>query len=349
VRPAAAVLALLGALAVLVWSPGSGSAGSVSHDPRLATPASDVLRRARGTLWWVDGNCRVEFLRLRTGARAGAGGHCKIWPAPSGHLALAGPNDSTPPHPAGNLELLADGLHPAAAIGVRADALSPAVAWAPDGSAVAFCVTRGRRPAVVTLHLNASGGGSAPELRIGRPAVGRCQPTFTFDGQLATSDGRHVFLGATRLPVDDALRQLAGGGQLDVVVRAMAASPAGLVLAVGRREPPDGEGRMLLVTVRRDGAVVRIDHPPPGLIDAIGVSPDGAWLSAEYAGGTRLISLDASRRRAAVPAVMRGVAWSPDGRLVAVALAGELRIVDLHTGRSTSITDADPVSVSWTL
>ncbi len=347
-RPAAAVVALLAALAVLVWSPGSGSAGSVSHEPRLATPATNVLRGAGGTLWWADRNCRVEYLRLRTGARAGAGGHCHIWPAPSGRVALASLDTSGETRPSGRLELLANGLHSAGEIHVRADTVHPGVSWSPDGSAVAFCTSHGRRPAVVVVNVSAVSGSGEPGA--GALAAGRCRPAFLPGGELATSDGRHVFVGATRLPVDHNLMRLAGGGPLDVAVTAMAASPAGLVLAVVRRGPPDRERQTLLVTVRPDGEVVRIDHPPRGLIDAIGVSPDGAWLSVEYAiaGGTRLIPLDAPQRPAAVPAITRGVAWSPDGRLMAVALPGQLRIVDLRSGRSTSITDVDPISVSWT-
>jgi hypothetical protein len=46
--------------------------------------------------------------------------------------------------------------------------------------------------------------------------------------------------------------------------------------------------------------------------------------------------------------VTRGLAFSPDARYIAVALPGELRIIEMGTGSSTSITDVDPVSVSWT-
>jgi hypothetical protein len=143
--------------------------------------------------------------------------------------------------------------------------------------------------------------------------------------------------------------RLAGGGPRDVAVTALAASPAGLVLSVTRRGT-GRDGQALLVTVRSDDQVIRVDHAPRGLIDAIGVSPGGAWLSVEYAGlrATRLIPLNALNRPAAVPAVTRGLAFSPDARFVAVALPGELRIVDLRTGSSTSLTDVDPISVAWT-
>jgi hypothetical protein len=349
VRPAAAVVGLLCALAVLVWSPGGGPVGRVGHDPRLATPATDVLRHAGGTLWWVDRNCRVELLRLRSGARVGAGGHCHVWPAPSGQLALASRDASQPPSPPGNLQLLAQGLHSAGVIGVRADAVQPGVAWARSSLLAAVCVRRGGQEAVVQMKFSAPAGIAAPEQHVGDPLTGRCQPAFTLGSQFATSDGRHVFLDGRRLPLDHQLMRLAGGGPLDVAVTALAASPAGLVLSVTRRGP-DSDGQALLVTVRSDNQVIRVDRPPRGLIDAIGVSPDGAWLSVEYAisGDVRLIPMYAANRPAAVPAVTRGLAFSPDARYIAVALPGELRIIEMGTGSSTSITDVDPVSVSWT-
>lgn len=348
-RPVAAVIGLLCALAVLVWSPRAGPAERVSHEPRLATPATDVLRPARGTLWWVDRNCRIELLRLRSGARVGAGGHCHVWPAPSGQLALASRDASQPPSPPGNLQLLARGLHPVGVIGIRSDAVQPGVAWASNSLLAAVCVRRGGQEALVQMKFSAPTGTAAPAQHVGDPLAGRCQPAFTADGRYATSDGRHVFVDGRRLPISHLLMRLTGGGPLDVAVTALAASPAGLVLSVTRRGP-ERDGQALLVTVRRDNQVIRIDRPPRGLIDAIGVSSDGAWLWVEYAtsGGVRLIPLYAANRPAALPAVTRGLAFSPDGRFVAAALPGELRIVDMRTGRSTSITDVDPISVSWT-
>jgi hypothetical protein len=347
-RPAAAVVGLLCALAVLVWSPGGQPAGRVSHDPRLATPATDVLRQAGGTLWWVDRNCRVELLRLRAGARVGAGGHCHVWPAPSGQLALASRDASQPSSPPGNLQLLAQGLHAVGVIGIRADAVQPGVAWASNGLLAAVCVRRGGQDAVVQMKFSAPTGTAAPDQHVGDPLAGRCQPAFTPDGRFATSDGRHVFLDGRRLPLDEQLTRLAGGGPLDVAVTALAASPAGLVLSLARRGA-QRDGQSLLVTVRRDNQVIRIVRPPRGLIDAIGSSSDGAWLWVEYAvsGDVRLIPVYTDRP-AAFPAVTRGIAFSPDARFIAAALPGELRIVDLRTGRSTSLTDVDPVSVAWT-
>jgi hypothetical protein len=347
VRPAAAVVGLLCALAVLVWSP---RAGRINHDPRLATPATDVLRPASGTLWWVDRNCRIEVLRLRSGARASAGGHCHVWPAPSGRLALASRDAAQPPSPPGNLEVLAQDLHPVGVIGVRSDAVQPGVSWLSNSRVAAVCVRHGGQEAVVQMKLSAPAGTAVADQHLGSPVAGRCQPAFNADGRLVTSDGRHVFVGGARLAFSPPLKRLAGGGPLDVAVTAVAAAPGGLVLAVHRPVPAGAGGPTTIVTIRSDGSVIRFDTPPDGLIDAICVTADGVWLSVHYAnsGATRLIPLAAAQRPAAIPAVTRGLAFSPDGRFIAAALPGELRIVDLRTGRSTSITDVDPMSVAWT-
>jgi hypothetical protein len=351
VRPAAALAALVGALAVLVWAAGEPSTQLIGHDPRLATPATNLLRSARGTLWWVDRTCRVEQLRLPSGARVRGGrGHCQLWPAPTGKFALASDDDPQSPRPPGSLALLAaDGLHTIGLIGVRSDAVSPGISWTPDGSAVALCVKRGQQQTVLTVRAQAAAPLSLQRLA---PLVqGRCQPAFMLNSALATSDGRQVYVGQKRLPFGHLLANSLGVGPLDVTVTAMAASSAGLVLALVRRAPSGAQGgRTLLVTVHTDGSLIRVDRPPSGLVDAIGASPDGAWLSAQYAngGGTVLIPVNAARRPPAVPPVTRGLAWSPDGRFIAVALPGEVRIVDVVSGDSTAITDVDPTAVSWT-
>jgi hypothetical protein len=348
VRPAAAVIGLLCALAVLVWSP--RSARPVGHYPRLATPATDVLRPARGTLWWVDRNCRVEVVRLPSGRRVGAGGLCHLWPAPSGRLALAGQADSQASGRPGNLELLGGDLHSLGPFAVRSDAVQPGVSWASNSLEAAACIRRGQQRAVVAMRFSANIGISVHDQPSGRPITGRCQPAFTADGRLVTSDGRNVYADVERLPIGRMLPRLVGVGQLDVQVTAVAAAPGGLVLAVHRRVPAGVEGPNTLVSIHSDGSVIRFDRAADGLIAAIGVSPDGFWLSVQYAnsGATRLVSLAGARRPAAIPTVTRGLAWSPDGHFVAAALPNELRIVDLRTGRSTSITDIDPISVSWT-
>jgi hypothetical protein len=230
-----------------------------------------------------------------------------------------------------------------------ANRVEPGVSWSPDSSAVAFCIRSREHQATRVVRVSPVRGTALPELRIVPPAEGRCAPAYTFDGRPATTDGRHVFVGRTRLPIGHLLEKLAGGGPLDVAVTAMAWSPDGLVVAVARRGPEE-DGQAVLVTIRRDGQVIRTDHPPQGLIDAMGVSPDGAWLWLEYAisGATRLIPLNAPDGSVAVLGSARGMAFSPDSRFIAIAFPGELRIVDLSTGGSRSITDTDPVSVSWT-
>jgi WD40 repeat protein len=137
---------------------------------------------------------------------------------------------------------------------------------------------------------------------------------------------------------------------LDLRITAMAASPGGLVMAVARSRPFGVDEQALLVTVRRDGGLIRVDRPPRGLIETISASPDGAWLSIEFAfsGQVRLIGINATKLPAGVPEVTRSLAWSPDGRFVAVALSGELRIVDLVTGASISLNEVRPTSLSWT-
>jgi WD40 repeat protein len=348
VRPAAAVIGLLCALAVLVWAPGAGPAGT--REPPAA-PHNGVLRTAKGTIWWVDRTCRIWQLRLPGGdlVRGGAG-HCHVWPSPSGRLALASQDDPQSPRPPASLKLLArDGLHVVGVIGVRSDAVSPGVTWTPDSSAVAFCTERGPQQAVEVVRVPAVSGIGVSGQQFARVVEKRCHPAFMLNSALATSDRRHVYLAGKRLSIDRLLTHLTGGGPVDVRVTAMAASPAGLVIAVARNGALGVDEQALLVTVRGDGGVIRVDHPPRGLIDTVSASPDGAWLAIEYAfsGQVRLIRIKVTSLPA-VPEVTRSLAWSPDGRFVAVALSGELRIVDMFTGASTSLTEVRPTSLSWT-
>jgi hypothetical protein len=348
-RISIAVAGLLLAVAVLIWSPRGGSVGT---GERPAGPSAALLRTAKGTVWWVDRTCRIWQLHLPDGNRVrGGAGHCHVWPSPSGRVALASQDDPQSPRPPASLKLLArDGLHVIGVIGVRSDAVSPGVTWTPDSSAVAFCTEGGQRRAVEVVRVPAGSGLGVPGQQFARVVGNRCQPAFMLDSSLATSDGRHVYLDARRLPVGRVLAHAIGGGPVDLGITAMAASPSGLVITVARSLPLGFDEQALLVTVRRDGGLIRIDHPPRGVIDMISASPDGAWLSIEYAfsGQVRLIPLNARNLPARVPEVTRSLAWSPDGRFVAVALSGELRIVDLVTGASTSLSEVRPTSLAWT-
>jgi hypothetical protein len=349
-RASIAVAGLLLAVAVLIWSPGGGSGGT---GKRPAAPRKDVLRTAKGTIWWVDRTCRIWQLHLPDGNRVrGGAGHCHVWPSPSGRLALASQDDPESPRPPASLKLLArDGLHVVGVIGVRSDAVSPGVTWTPDSSAVAFCTERGQQRAVEVVRVPAVSGIGVSGQQFARVVENRCQPAFAFGSALATSDGRHVYVDAERLPIDGLLTQVAGGGPLDVHIMAMAASPGRLVIAFARRLPPGEDEQASLVNVRRDGGrPIRIEDPPRGLIDAIDVSPSGAWLSIEYAlsGRVRMIPTTTANRPAAIPETTNGLAWSPNGLFVAVALPGEIRIVNLVTGASTSLHEVRPTSLSWT-
>jgi hypothetical protein len=347
-RVSIAVAGLLLAVAVLIWSPHGGSEGT---SKRPAAPRNGVLRSAEGTIWWVDRTCRIWQLRLPAGDRVrGGAGHCHVWPSPSGRLAVASQDDPQSPRPPGTLELLArDGLHPIAVIGVRSDQVSPGVTWTPDSSAVAVCFKQGRLQTVEVVRVPAVSGIGVSGQQFARVLDDRCYPTFTPNSALATSDGRHVFLDDEPLPVSRVLAHAIGGGPVDLRITAMAASPRGLVMAVARSRPLGVDEQALLVTVRDNGGLIRVDLPPRGLIDTISASPDGAWLSIEYAlsGQVRLIPLRATNLPA-VPEVTRSLAWSPDGRFVAAALSGELRIVDMVTGASTSLPEVRPTSLAWT-
>ncbi len=333
-RAAVAIIAAIGALALLSWSSDGRTASHVSHDPRLATPATDLLRSARGTIWWVDAGCRVELVRLPSGARVRGGtGHCRLWPAPSGRVALATAGTST-------AALLArDGARSIlTSVFPRRTTLESSPTWAPDSSALAFCATRGAQPEVMRLQVSPT--------RYERPLRHRCAATWTRGSRLITSDGHHVYGQGQRL-IDRTLPLLVHGSRRSVEVTAMAESPAGLVLALSDRAVPN---RTMLVTVHPNGNVARIDLVPRGTVDAIGVSPDGAWLSIGYqiTGATRIVAMDAAKPPPAVPALSRGLAFSPDGRFVAVALPGALRVVNLVTGDFVTLPHVDPSSVSWT-
>lgn len=342
-RISIAVAGLLLAVVVLIWSAGT--------DERPADPHNDVLRTAKGTIWWVDRTCRIWQLHLPDGDRVlGGAGHCHVWPSPSGRLALASQDDPQSPRPPGRLELLAGDLHSVGVIGVRSDAVSPGVAWAPDSSEIALCITRGQQQAVEVVRVPVVLGIGVPGQQFARVVENRCHPAFMLNASLATSDGRHVYVDAKRVPIDGLLTHLAGGGPLDVHVMAIAASRGGLVIAVARRLPPGEDEQASLVTVRKDGLGILIDDPPRGLIDAMDVSPSGAWLSIEYAlsGRVRMIPTNAAILPAAIPETTNGLAWSPNGLFVAVALPSELRIVNLVTGASTSLPAANPTSLAWT-
>jgi hypothetical protein len=175
----------------------------------------------------------------------------------------------------------------------------------------------------------------------------------SFNGRRVRTSKRHDFGDIFHVRANglDIGYEVAGGGPLDVHIMAMAASPGRLVIAFARRLPPGEDEQASLVNVRRDGGrPIRIDDPPLGLIDAIDVSPSGAWLSIEYAlsGRVRMIPTTTANRPAAIPETTNGLAWSPNGRFVAVALSGELRIVDLVTGASTSLPEVRPTSLAWT-
>jgi hypothetical protein len=348
-RIAIAVAGLLLAVAVLIWSPGGGSDGA---GKRTAVSRSDVLRTAGGTIWWVDRACRIWQLHLPDGGRVrGGAGHCHVWPSPSGRVALASQDDPQSPRPPASLKLLArDGRHVIGVIGVRSDSVSPGVTWTPDSSAVAFCTEGGQRRAVEVVRVPARSGLGVPGQQFARVVGGRCQPAFMLDSSLATSDGGHVYFDGQRLSLGRVLARAIGGGPANLSVTAMTASPSGLVMAVARSRPLGVDEQALLATVRSDGALIRVDRPPRGVIDGISASPDGAWLSIEYAfsGQVRLIPLNTTSLPARVPEVTRSLAWSPDGRFVAVALSGELRIVDLVTGAGTSLPEVRPTSLAWT-
>jgi len=342
-RPAAAVIGLLCALAVLAWSPGARRTGDSAPASKLSAAAADLLRPARGTVWWVDRGCRVGRLRLPAGRIVqGPSRHCHVWPAPTGALALASQDDPESPRPPGNLAVLSGRrLRTSAVIGVRSDAVSPGVSWSPDGSAVAFCVKRGDQEATVTVHVSS--------IHASSPIRHRCPPAWS-GSTLVTSDGRHVYLGAVRVSIAHLLTRALGAGPPDIRIAAIAASLQGLAVVVEQRLPEGVEpGASWLVTIDQQGGLVHLGRLPPGSVEAIGVSQPGTWLWVQHAAGqARLLPLDRATRPPAAPAAARGYAFSPDGRFVVAALAGELRIIDLRSGRSTSLTDVDPMSVAWT-
>jgi hypothetical protein len=340
-RAVAAVVGVLCALAVLVWSPGSAPAGGPDRvQPELSGPIGDLLRPARGTIWWVAPGCSVGRMTLPAARIVrGPSQHCHLWPSPSGRLALASQDDSESPRPPSSLALLGGrGLEPTFFVrGVRSDAVS-AVSWSADGSVAAVCVSRGPARFIVIVHVS--------PLTASTSIVGRCPLTWS-DLTLVTADDRRIYIGNRTL----ALSHFTGGRPLDYAVPAIANTPAGLAIVLQRRLPGEaGPGPAMLVTLDRGGNLLRLDPLPRGLIGGISVSPDGLWLVVTYeiGGRARLLPLGAPSLPSVVPAQARGYAFSPDGRFVAAAVEGGLWLVDLRKRDSTEFTNIDATSVAWT-
>lgn len=339
-RAAAAVVGVLCALGLLVWSSGSHQVSA----PRpvgttLGGAKGDLLRQASGTIWWVQRGCSVGRMEMPAGRIAlGPAHHCHLWPSPAGRVALASQDDPESPRPPGSLALLGGpGLEPTAVLGVRSDAVSR-VSWSADGSVAAFCVSRGQARFILTVTVSRYG--------VSGPILGRC--TSTWSGMaLVTADDKYVYSGNHRLP----LSHLTAGRPLDYDVPAIAATPVGLAIVLQRRLPANaGPQPAMLAVVNSRGDLIRVDQLPAGPVRAIFASPDGAWLVVQYGTGeeARMLPLAAAGRPSAVPERARDYAFSPDGRFVAVALRSGLKIVDLRTFGSAAFSDVDATSLAWT-
>src|ERR1044072_7408450 len=95
-RAVAAVVGVLCALSVLVWSTGPAPS-DVPHrvQPELSGPIAALLRPARGTIWWVAPGCHVGRMSLPAARIVREPSlHRPPRPSPSGRLGLAGQGDS---------------------------------------------------------------------------------------------------------------------------------------------------------------------------------------------------------------------------------------------------------------
>lgn len=296
------IAAGLAALAVAGAAPGQASG------PPLA-----LLGQAPGRLWWsVNRSCELGVMRLETLAlRRPSGEHCRVWPSPSGRLAVATLGDPAFLLVDRRLSVLRPGGPSLPDVQHPVGYLNAPVAWSPDEQTLAICLRTAGGLAVARVRL------SPRHLSL---VAGRCDPSWLADGRLVTDDGPHVLVAGRA--VADARRLL---GRPDAVVTATATGGGRIVaaLAAGQRTGVvAGPGQ--LVVLRSGGRVVeRVPLPTGATAAEVGVAPDGSaawWYDAATRVARVLVLDDAARPLAsAAPPSARWYAWSPDGRFIAAA------------------------------
>jgi hypothetical protein len=329
--------ALLGA-ALAVLASARASPAPARDTPKLGA-ALALLRSASGTLWWSsDNSCRIGLLRPRgLVVRQLPGEHCRVWPSPSGRLAVA--TVGTPAYLLVNRRLsvlrrvgapLPDVQHP---VGY----LDAPVAWSPGERALAVCLQTDRGVALARITL-------AP--RATRLVPHRCDPAWLPDGRLVVADGARLLVGGRQ--VLDARVAL---GRADAAVMAVA-DGGGLIVASVASEAADGvvQPPGLLVVLRPDGRqVLRRPLPATAWAAEVGVAPDGSavwWFDAQ-ANDAHLEPLRGARLPADAPTTARWYAWSPRGRFVAAATASGI-VVAGPGGRSALLPGIVVHDLAWT-
>ena len=344
-RWAAAAVTLAAAVVLLLAvssAPQAGTAVVARHPPPVRS--ADMLRRAGGVLWWVDGDCRLyrDALSSRHLDRA-PGRFCRAWPSPDGSVVLAAPREGPAMPPPGRLEAL-DGssLSVTTVTGLPADSVVGPVAWSPDSLLAAVCL--GTTPANGRISVMA-----APWRR-GNAVPDRCSPGFTPSVTMLTTDGTRVYENGFDLHLSGQLARAVGSGPGGYRVTALTALPDGVAVAVhaGRTGVAAGPGR---------SAIVVVDRGHPGIPPV--PTPHGASELGSAPGGTAIWYRDATRRRCllipllrppppGLPRVAAAFAFSPDGRYAAAAQARRVVVVDTRTGARGLAPAAGAVSLAWT-
>jgi hypothetical protein len=358
VQRLSAVLTLVIALLVVVVASAQPSeparraaspAREFDRHPRVTRADKQLLARAGGWLWWVDGDCNASAINLATlRVRHVEGQHCRVWPNPQGTLALAPIG--------GSADLVAErrlavidlndprGLRQVATIHHQDGVLASPVAWDAGGDNAAFCIASPAGTEVIRV--------TAYEWEQ-RVIPDACDPVWLGGDRLAfVRDDRVVDARGRALPLRELLlRTLRGGHAKITALAANRSRPELVAIGVARRTqygravPP---AAMVVADLRGIGVSYR--RGDSAAVRETGIAPDGraAWFVDVETGRSHLEAGPLPPAfPGSVPIEAWRYAWSDGGAFLAVAEDHRVEVFDWRTGQSAVVDNISARDLAW--